>query len=285
MSSREYLRAGEVPTLYGENSRQSDYQLWQDLVSNVESDMTEGGIWKGRLSASIMKGICDDHALTPLAALEPQEAAARTGVMPSRGWSMRPSLRTEGKDAVLVVDIRNSTTMRDWSPPDRMPAKALRRYKAVAMAYGVERVVVGVLVYGYTSQMYVVKLDAEEAAEMKAKVDAFLDSVSRKEEPDLDFDKDARQIRAGTTVQRLQASAAEIDALGLERLETVRKLAPVKTQVGQYEQRLIQIDTMLVAMAGTKEKLETPSYVIAIDRNAKGTPKVTVVGKERKSLF
>lgn len=285
MPSRDHLRAGEVPTLYGENSRQSDYQLWQDLVSNVAGDMSEGNVWKGRLSASVMKGVCDDHRLTVLTALDPRDAAARTGVMPSRGWSIRPSTRTDGKDAVLVVDIRNSTTMRDWSQPDRMPPKALRRYKAVALAYGVEKVVVGVLVDGYSSQLYVVTLTPEEASEMKTRIATFLDSVAEGREPELDFDKDARQIRAGTAVQKLKASASEIDRLGLERLEIVGKLAPLKSQVSQHDQRLTQIDTILVAMAGNKEKLETPAYVVAISRDAKGTPKVSVISKERKALF
>jgi hypothetical protein len=279
-----YLRAGEVPTLYGENSKQSDYQLWTELVAGDERDMTEGGVWKGRLSSAVMKGVCEDHALTSLVALEPRDAAARSGVMPSKAWTLRPSNRTDGKDAVLVVDIRASTTMRDWQAPDRMPAKALRRYKAVAYAYGVEKVVVGVLVDGYTSQIYVVSLSQDEATEMRRRVDAFLRLVSDNEEPDLDLDLDSRQIRSGAAVQKVQASAEQVDALAAERVEIVKKVAPLRTQIGQHENRLVQIDTMLIGMAGTKEKLETPATVVAITRDAKGNAKVAVTRKGQ-SLF
>ena len=284
MTTRNYLRAGEVPTLYGDNSRQSDYQLWNELMAGEERDMSEGGIWKGRLASEIMKGICDDHALKAGAALSPRDAAAATGVMPSKAWPLAPSLRTEGRDAVLIVDIRASTTMREWQAPDRMPAKALRRYKAVAFAYGVECVVVGVLVDGYSSQLFVVSLSAEERAEMKERVDAFLQSVIDGEEPDLDMDRDARQIRSGAAVQKVAASAEQVDQISTERIDLVKKLVPAKTQVGQYEARISQIDTMLIAMAGTKEKLETPAHVVDITRDAKGTPKVTVV-KKGQSLF
>lgn len=284
MTTRTYLRAGEVPTLYGENSRQSDYQLWNEMMAGEERDMSEGGIWKGRLATEIMKGICDDHALKNQAALNPREAAADTGVMPSKAWTIAPSMRTEGKDAVLIVDIRASTTMREWHAPDKMPAKALRRYKAVAYAYGVEKVVVGVLVDGYSSQLFVVTLDADERAEMKTRIDAFLQSVIEGDEPDLDFDRDARQIRSGAAVQKVSASAEQVDQLSVERVELVKKLIPAKGLVGQYEGRLSQIDTMFIAMAGTKEKLETPAYVVDITRDAKGTPKVTVV-KKGQSLF
>jgi len=236
MTTRTYLRAGEVPTLYGENSRQSDYQLWNEMMAGEERDMSEGGIWKGRLATEIMKGICDDHALKNQAALNPREAAADTGVMPSKAWTIAPSMRTEGKDAVLIVDIRASTTMREWHAPDKMPAKA------------------------------------------------FLQSVIEGDEPDLDFDRDARQIRSGAAVQKVSASAEQVDQLSVERVELVKKLIPAKGLVGQYEGRLSQIDTMFIAMAGTKEKLETPAYVVDITRDAKGTPKVTVV-KKGQSLF
>ena len=279
MATRNYLRAGEVPTIYGENSKQSEFQLWNEMIQGEDRDMAEGSIWKGRLASSIMKGICDDHALVSLSPLDPKEAASKTGVMPSRAWSIRPGQRTEGKDAILVVDLRSATTMRDWQAPDRMPAKALRRYKAVAYAYGVEKVVVGVLVDGYTSQLYVITLTPEEAAEMKNKVDVFLQSVADQIEPDLDFNLDSRQIRAGTAVQKIEASAEHVDALSKERIDIVKKLAPLKTQVSQHEARLSQIDTIFIAMAGTKEKLETPAHVVAITRDAKGTPKVSVVEK------
>lgn len=284
MTTRTYLRAGEVPTLYGENSRQSDYQLWNDLIAGEERDMTEGGIWKGRLAAEIMKGICDDHALKGQAPLDPREAAAATGVMPSKGWRISPSTRTDRQEAVLVVDIRPSTTMRDWHEPDRMPAKALRRYKAIAFAYGVEKVVVGVLVDGYSSQLFVVSLSQDERAEMKVRVDAFLQSVVDQEEPDLDFDRDSRLIRTGAAVQKIEASAEQVDALSAERIDLLQKLVPAQTAVKQHEGRISQIDTTLIAMAGTKEKLETPAHVVDITKDAKGNRKVTVV-KKGQSLF
>ncbi|MFZ3481826.1 hypothetical protein [Sphingomonas sp. 3-13AW] len=284
MTSRNYLRAGEVPTLYGENSRQSDYQLWNELISGEERDMSEGGIWKGRLASEIMKGICEDHALKSQVALNPRDAAASTGVMPSKAWGIAPNQRTDGKEAVLIVDIRASTTMREWHAPDKLPAKALRRYKAVAYAYGVEKVVVGVLVDGYSSQLFVVSLTSSERAEMKSKVDAFLRLVAEREEPDLDFDRDSREIRSGAAVQKIAASAGQVDALSVERVDLVKRLVPLKAQVGQHEARVTQIDTMFIAMAGTKEKLETPSHVVDIARDAKGAAKITVV-KKGQSLF
>lgn len=284
MTSRTYLRAGEVPTLFGENSRQSEYQLWNEMVAGDERDMSEGGVWKGRLATEIMKGICDDHALRGQAALSPRDAAAQTGVMPSKAWPVAPSIRTDGKPAVLIVDIRASTTMREWHAPDKMPAKALRRYKAVAYAYGVEKVVVGVLVDGYSSQLYVISLDADERAEMKKRIDAFLQLVVDQEEPELDMNRDSRQIRSGAAVQKIAASAEQVDSLSVERVELVKKLVPAKSQVSQHEARITQIDTLLIAMAGTKEKLETPAYVVDITRDAKGTPKVTVV-KKGQTLF
>lgn len=246
--------------------------------------MSESGIWKARLSSDIMKGICHDHAVKTLAPLDSQEAAASTGVMPSKAWTVVPSQRTDQKNAVLVIDIRASATMRDWHQPHTMPAKTLRRYKAVAFAYGVEKVIVGILVDGYSSQLYVVTLTPEERDEMKRRVEAFLLLVEKGEEPDLDFDLDSRQIRSGAAVQKIAYSAEQVDALSTERLGIVKALAPLKTQVGQHEGRLSQIDTMLIAMAGTKEKLETPAHVIDIARDAKGTPKVTVVQKGQ-SLF
>ncbi len=284
MTTRTYLRAGEVPTLYGENSRQSDFQLWNELVAGEERDMSEGGIWKGRLSAEIMKGICDDHALKGQSALDPREAAATTGVMPSKGWRISANNRTGGKEAVLVVDIRASTTMREWHEPDRMPAKALRRYKAIAYAYGVEKVVVGVLVDGYSSQLFVVTLSAAERDEMKVRIDAFLQSVVEGEEPDLDLDRDARLIRTGAAVQKVQASAEQVDALSAERIDLLQKLVPAQAAVKQHEGRISQIDTSLIAMAGTKEKLETPAHVVDITKDAKGNRRVTVV-KKGQSLF
>lgn len=281
MTSRLFIRASEVPTLYGENKKQSEWALWNDMIKNVERPLDEFGLWKSRLQIPIMTGICEDHKLAITDVLSSANAASLTGIMPPKAWSLKATTRTENEPAVLVIDQRSTPSLREWRIPDKMPPKALRRLKAIAVAYNVQRVMLGLLIDGYSSQLYSISVSDEEAAEMKERVAAFVERVKNQDEPDLDFDLDEKAIRSGTgiNVTKINASNDAVENLIAERSGLQAENIPLEARVKAISTRIRAIDTMLIGIAGETNKIETSSHIVTLTRNAAGACSVVVTNK------
>lgn len=288
MNSRLYLRVGEVPVLYAEDSRTSELSLWDTLRKGSDDAIGEYGKWRSRLAMPIMSGICSDHRLSAISDMEPAAAADETMIMPPKAWRLKPCYLTDGKPAVIVVEMKSGQQMREWKAPTTLPPRQMRRLKAIGVAYGVEKVILGVLIDGSTSQTFVVTVSEEEAAEMKNRVAAFIDTVRRNEEPDIDFTKDERAIRTGTgvaiTITRTEHSTQKAEEIISERQDALAATAQADAAAGAAVARLRRADTMLLHLLGDKERLETDTSIIEVKRNAKGTPSITVT-KKGVSLF
>ena len=283
MKSRLYLRVGEVPVLYGEDSRTSELSLWDTLHKGGEDPIGDFGKWRSRLAQPVMSGICTDHRLSAVSDMDPAEAGEETLIMPPKAWRLKPCYLTEGLPAVIVVELKSGQQMREWKAPSVMPPRQMRRLKAIGAAYGVDRVVLGVLIDGSTSQTYVVPVSQEERDEMKARVAAFVDTVRRNEEPDIDFTKDERAIRTGTgvavTITRTQHSTEKAEEIIAESQTALAESAQASAAAGAAEARLRRADTMLLHLIGDRNRMETDTSIIEVTRNARGTPSITVTKK------
>lgn len=166
-----------------------------------------------------------------------------------------------------------------------MPNRSLTRYRAVAAAHDVEDVLVGLLVDGYSSRLFHLRVDAEMRDEMRRRAEAFVETVRIGEEPDIDFGADAVAIRAGKTVTKVQAAAESVDALLDEHARLVSDRAPVDASLKRLTERMRQIDTALIHLAGPDGRLEVGDRVVIVERNAKNVPTVKIVSRAPASLF
>lgn len=285
MSKRLFLRAGEVPILYGYTKRQSEWSLFNDLVSGSEADIDDYGRWRARLASPIMSGIAEDHGLSVLGAADPAEQVAKTKIMAPKAWRLAVSKRTNDQEAVLLVDQRSSASLYEWKAPAQVPARALVRMRAVAAAYDVGHVMTGILVDGYSTQLFGVDVTDKERADIRAKVSSFIAKVEADEEPELDFADDEMAIRRGEAVAKVEKSAAEVLALIERRDALVREEAITDTQLKHHQQSLRGIDNQLIMIAGEKEAIDLPEKLVTISRSASQVPTVKVIAKTPDRLF
>ena len=284
MAARLYLRSGEVATLFGLDASQSEWALHEKLRSGEDTGAGDYGRWQSRLMQPIMQGVCEDHSLRAEGELKPQDCKCPI-IMPSRAWNVGPKMETGGRPSILVVGQRTGASMREWKEPEAMPAKARMRYEAIATAYDVEDVLVGVLVDGYTSQVFHVRASAERRAEIKARCEAFVADVIAGNEPDIDFGSDEKAVRKGIAITRVEAAAELVEGLLAERVRLVNDRIPADAALKRIEGRLREIDTNIIHLAGAAARLETPAHIIAVERDGKGNPRVVVAEKAPTPLF
>lgn len=284
MTVRKYLRASEVPILFGLDKNMSEWALWNSLREGQSSGIGDYGRWQARLMTPIMQGIAEDHGLRIERALEPAGCAYQK-IMPPRAWEVAPNLLTNGERAALVIQQRSEASLREWKEPDNMPEKARMRYKAIATAFDVPRIIVGILVDGYGSRIYHVQADEIAKKGIRDRIDQFISDVENDEEPEIDFTKDATSIRSGATVAKAEASADRINEILTERAALLMERPPADANLKRIESRLKEIDTLIIHIASKSGKIDTGDQLVTIERDGKGTPKVTVVNKKPMSLF
>lgn len=166
-----------------------------------------------------------------------------------------------------------------------MPNRSAMRYRAIAAAHDVENILVGILVDGYSSRLFHLSVEADERQEIRRRAEEFIEKVRNDDEPDLDFSADAVSIRAGKAVTKVQAAAESVDALLDEHARIVSERAPVDASLKRMAERLRQIDTALIHMAGPDGRLEVGDRIVVVERNAKNVPTVKVISKAPSSLF
>lgn len=282
---RYQLRASEVCILYGEDSARSEWSLWNDMLNGGSSAIGEYGKWQHRLAGSIMQGVCEDHSLSIQGSLDPSVQGENGLIIPPRAWLTKPSILSGGREAAMVVMQKTSQSMREWKAPGAIPAKHLRRMKAIAAAYGLRDVLVGVLVDGYSSQLFHITAQQEELDDMLARVAVFIESVRNEEEPDIDFTKDEASIRQGISVTKIEAAVETVTSLVNERERLQAERAPADAIMKRIETRMRQIDTSLIHLAGDSMKIDSPDFLVVIERNSKAVPTVKVVKKAPAPLF
>lgn len=284
MAKRLYLRAGEVPALFGLDRSTSEWALYDRLSTGQDNGAGDYGRWQGRLMVPIMHGICEDHSLKNEGVLEPQDFVA-SGIMPSRAWKIGPKMETGGRSSILVVTQRTAATLREWKEPATIPAKARCRYEAVAAAYDIDDVLIGVLVDGYSSQLYHVHVPAARREEIRERCLSFINDVKDGNEPEIDFGADEGAIRKGIAITRVEAAAEHVEELISERARLVNERIPADTTLKRVDARLREIDTNLIHLAGPAMKLETDKHIVAVERDNRQVAKVTVVDKAPAPLF
>lgn len=284
MTARLYLRSGEVPTLFGLDANRSEWALWQDMRANVDNGAGDYGRWQGRLMMPIMQGICEDHSLRMERAVTSDDAVY-AGIMPPKAWLVAPTMMTQGMPALLVVSQRISSSLRDWKEPSSLPDKQRLRYQAIATAHDVEHVLVGLLIDGYSSQLYHVTTSEDRRAEIRTKSDQFIEDVRNDVEPDLDFSADAGAIRKGIAITKVVAAAETVTQILDERARLSAERLPADSTIKRVDARLKQIDTNLIHMAGTTGRLEAGNRLVTVSRDAKNVARVTIVDKAPTPLF
>lgn len=284
MTARLHLRTGEVPALYGLDPNKSEWALWNECIEGEDKGAGDYGKWQSRLMVPIMTGICEDHRIKVEGPLDPHETKC-TAIMPPRAWKVAPSLLSEGRPAILVVAQRTEASLREWKEPNIMPNKSLMRYRAIAAAHDISDVLVGVLVDGYSSRVYHVHATEESRKDIRTKCEAFIEKVRTEDEPDIDFGIDAAAIRSGKVVSKVEAAAESVEALIAERAKLLSEKAPVDAQIKRIDARMKQIETNLIHMAGSDGLLEVGSKIVLIERDGRGTPKITVVDRAPTPLF
>lgn len=282
---RLYVRAGEVATLFGEDTSRSEWQLWRDMTDGQDTGVGEYGRWQSRLAVPVMQGIAEDHRLKVERALGPDDIGPGCAIMPPRAWLLAPNMATEGRPAILVVQQRTGGSLRDWKAPDRMPPKHLRRHMAIATAYGLRDVVLGVLVDGYSSDIYRISAEQEQRDEIAKRVAEFVRLVETGEEPDIDFTGDETAVRQGLAVTRTEASTEILEGLLNERAGLMARQQPMEVGLKQIAQRLRTIDTTLIHMAGADGRLQVGTRLVAITRDGRNNPKIDVVDTAAAPLF
>lgn len=284
MAKRLYLRAGEVPALFGLDRNTSEWALHERLTSGEDNGSGDYGRWQGRLMVPIMHGICEDHSLKNEGALEPKDCTA-SGIMPSKAWRIGPKMETGGRSSIMVVTQRASTTMREWKEPSAIPAKAKCRYEAIAAAYDMDDVLIGVLIDGYSTQLYHLQVSAERRAEIRERCLAFIEDVKAGNEPDIDFGSDAASIRKGIAITRVEAASGQVEGLITERARLINEKIPADATLKRVEARIREIETNLIHLAGPAMRLETEKHIVGVERDNRQVPKVTVVDKAPTPLF
>lgn len=284
MAARLYLRTGEVPALYGLDASKSEWALWNALTEGEDQGAGDYGKWQSRLMVPIMTGIAEDHRIKVQEPIDPHSTKC-TAIMPPKSWRVAPSVASGGREAVLVVTQRAESTLREWKEPGTMPPKTLMRFKAVAAAHDISDVLIGVLVDGYSSRVFHVHVPDEERAEIRRRSEEFVAKVAAGEEPDIDFGMDERAIRAGKTIAKVEMAAEAVGALIDERAKLIAERAPVDASIKRIEVRMRQIDTNLIHVAGPDGRIEVGQRMVIIERDGKGTPRVTVVDRAPSALF
>jgi hypothetical protein len=284
MTPRLYLRSGEVPVLYGLDSAKSEWALWNELRKGQDTGAGDYGRWQGRLMVPIMQGIAEDHGLKIETHVDPHSTRSEA-IMPPRCWRIAPSMTSRGRPAIMVVSQRTESSLREWKEPGTMPNRSAMRYRAIAAAHDVEDILVGILVDGYSSRLFHLSVEADERKEIRRRAEEFIEKVRNDDEPDLDFSADAVSIRAGKAVAKVQAAAESVDALLDEHARIVSDRAPVDASLKRMAERLRQIDTALIHMAGPDGRLEVGDRIVVVERNAKNVPTVKVISKAPSSLF
>jgi len=284
MAKRLYLRAGEVPALFGLDKSTSEWALYDRLTRGEDNGAGDYGRWQGRLMLPIVHGICEDHLLKNEGALEPQDCAP-SGIMPSKAWRIGPKMETGGRSSVLVVTQRSQATLREWKEPGTMPAKARCRYEAIATAYDMDDVLVGILVDGYSTQLYHVHVPAARREEIRQRALAFVEDVRAGNEPDIDFTADDQAIRKGIAITRVEAASEQVDQMIAERARLINERIPADTVVKRVDARLREIETNLIHIAGAAMKIETGTHIVAVERDSRQVAKLTIVEKAPAPLF
>lgn len=285
MEPRLYLRTGEVPALFGLDTHKSEWALWNDLREAVDNGAGDYGKWQSRLMVPIMTGVAEDHGLKVEGALDPRGDDVSKTIMPPKAWRVAQSMRTNGRPSVLVVTQRGDATLREWKEPGTMPAKSLLRYEAIATAYGVDDVLVGVLVDGYSSRLYHVHTTSERRTQISERVAEFIENVAHDNEPEIDFGTDQRAIRSGIAVSKVEAAAETVEQMIGERTRLLAERAPADATLKRIDQRMRQIDNNLIHMAGQTGRIEVGTKIIVIERDAKNTPRVNIIDKGAAPLF
>lgn len=284
MPKRLYLRAGEVPALFGLDRSTSEWALHDRLTRGEDGGAGDYGRWQGRLMVPIMTGICEDHLLRNEGVLEPQDVVG-SGIMPTKAWRIAPKLETGGRPSVLVVTQRSQATLREWREPDAIPPKARCRYEAIAAAYDIDDVIVGVLVDGYSTQLYHVHVPQARRDEIRERCLSFIADVREGNEPDIDFGADEQAIRRGIAITRVDAASGQVEALIAERARLANDRIPPDAIVKRIDARMREIDTNLIHLAGPAMRLETERHIVAVERDARQNTKVVVAEKAPAPLF
>ena len=281
MMKRTAIRPSEVSILYGISKKVTEWQLWQRMCDGDNEGPGEFGRWTARLAEPIAAGIIADHGLVEDTTANPKSSEL---ILAPRLRILRPSLHTNGKPAGLVTTIRNSAGMFGWKEPGTMPERNQIQLRAIAAAYELDHIYYGVLVDGYTSQLYHYQTNAEERAELLERVERFIDLVVKDEEPEIDFTLDASAVRRQPKAIKAQASNKEIEAVATEYAENQRNLAKAKNEVKPLENRHNELTAIILHMIGERDLIETERYVISAT-SERGTRSVKITDKAPPALF
>lgn len=284
MAKRLFLRAGEVPVLYGLDSSKSEWALWTELVDGKDNGSGDYGKWQARLMTQIMVGICEDHGLKVEQSIDPHSTKFPE-IMPPKAWIIKPSIKSNGKPALLVVGQRTAGSMREWKEPSTIPNKSLMRYKAICAAHNISEILIGFLIDGYSSQLFHVHASEEDMNDIRQKAKAFIETVKNGDEPDIDFNADAVSIRKGDVVQKTEISTEAILERIKERETLIAERAPIDTRVKHIDARISQIDTFLILAAGKDQKIQVGNHFVTIVRDKKGAARVTIIDQKPADLF
>ena len=278
---RQHINASELYALRGKDSKVTQWMLWDRLRAGDSEPSGDYVRWQSRLAASIAEGIAQDYGLK----MGAQQKAEAGQIMTPKCWSVEPHELTMGHKAVMIVNQKTSQAMRDWKAPDEPSAREMSRMKAVAAALGVDVVLLGTLVDGYTGQVYRVKVDEAERKEILDEVAAFIKMVEDDEEPDFDVVADRAAVRGGkVSATKLEASGAKIEDLLKEREGIEAKLLGLDAQAAEPKKRLDQINTMLIALAHNAP-VHTDNAIVSVSEDARGTKKLKIEKKASKALF
>lgn len=278
---RQHITASELYALRGLDKKVTQWMLWDRLKEGENEPSGDYVRWQSRLAPSIADGIAQDFGLK----IGSQERSESAQIMTPKCWSVAPHELTMGNRAVMIVNQKTSQAMHDWKAPDEPSSREMHRMKAVAAAFGVDVVLLGTLVDGYTGQVYRVKVDEDERKAILEEVSAFIKMVVEDEEPDFDVVADRAAIRSGkVSATKLEASGAKVETLLVERNAIEATLSGLEAQGAGPRKRLDQINTMLIALA-SGAPVHTDDSIITVTEDARGVKKLKVEKKALKALF
>lgn len=282
---REFVRAGEVAAVLGLDPKVSEWAIWNRMTEDEDDhDISDRSRWQARLASEIAAGVAKDHGLTIQKGLEPKVG---NGIMPPRAWEIAPSARTEGLPSILVVMQRTQQSLYGWESPEKIPEKSAYRFLATAVAYEYEYVHIGILVDGYRSEIYRLKVNPETRETIITKVAEMIEMVRTDDEPVVDYDADREAILTGKAVVKSKESTATIEALLAEREEKKSQVTLHENNAKSLKQRIEQIDSIIIGSMPEDNNLDVGNSLLSTEKNSKGklVLKITPKKTSAASLF
>lgn len=275
---REFVRAGEVAAILGLDSKVSEWAIWNRMTEDEDDgDMGDRSRWQGRLASEIASGVAKDHGLKIQKALEPKVG---NGIMPPRAWEISPNVRTEGKPSILVVMQRTQQSLFGWEAPEKVPEKAACRFLATGIAYEYEYVHVGILIDGYRSELYRIKIEPTERDKIISKVQEMIEMVRTDDEPVVDYDADRSAILEGKAMVKTQATSEVIAELIKEHEAKKSEKTTHDNKSKTLKQRIDQIESIIIASMPAEKNMDIGDKILSAEKNAKGKMVLTITTKK-----